>query len=148
MVDLPIHHIDSNVLLGRKKKEVKQARKYMKFAGEKYLVRISLPALGECLMEAMVVEDRYYEKILNFIRGHFQNKLIEPVSVNNSHAHIDEIRSLDNRTTGIDHLIFACAIEDKANNFITTDKNLLENHKLEDKYDIKIRHPKDTPNFT
>lgn len=145
---LPVHHVDSCVLLPDTREEVKISRRYMKFAGEKYLVKVSIPALGECLMHILEIESSEKRHELFDFVIELKRYLQDISSIKNSHRHIRNIAKLDNRIGEMDRLIFACAVEDKADFFITTDNSFLRSHKLSNGYKIKIRHPKDAPRFS
>ena len=56
---------------------------------------------------------------------------------------MEEIYDIDKRLQPTDIQIVACAIEDNADNLITLDSNLVRNKAIEEKYGLKIWHPKD-----
>ena len=53
------------------------------------------------------------------------------------------IKKLDTRIEKTDREIVACAIEDKATALVILDKDLLHNERIENAFDIKIKHPKE-----
>ena len=53
------------------------------------------------------------------------------------------IREIDTRLDPIDSEIIACAIEDGAKIIVTLDKKMINNKRLEEEFNIMIRHPRD-----
>ncbi len=144
---LQLHHIDSCILLPAPREILGYYRRYMKFSGKKYSVKISIPALGECLMFALKKERSKYEDIIKSIRDITDAGELDICEVKQSHKKIDDILGIDSRLDPTDCSIFACAVDDNANKFITTDKKFLGNSKLENAFNISIHHPNDAPEF-
>ena len=119
-------------------------RKYLQRVGYNYKGVVSFPVLGELMSTVLSLDDynemhTMLEIISGFIRtrriGQYSQKSIEDISIS--------IHHIDPRIDDLDREILACAIEDKAVVFVTLDKKLLDNQKLENSFDIKIKHPKD-----
>ncbi|MCK4730531.1 MAG: PIN domain-containing protein [Candidatus Aenigmarchaeota archaeon] len=141
----PLHHIDTCIIIGSTK-ETKlgfYCKKYLKLIGYKYRGCFSLPVMGELLIKTHITVKEEIEKELFFrwmsefinYRGvsfYTLKNLILP----------HELTTIDKRVNGTDALILACAVEEKAV-LVTLDKDLLNNKKIEGKYKIKIRHPKE-----
>lgn len=142
---LPLHHIDTSVILEPETtKTGRDCKRYLNKVGYKYRAKFSLPMLGELFYDILELEDpndRY--TALDFINSLVDAKQIEFSSVPKTERISQRIREVDEQIDPLDRLIFACAIADKAKNFVTLDSKFLKNKKLETEFKIKISHPKD-----
>jgi len=141
----PKHHIDTCVIIGSTK-ETKlglYCKEYLKLIGYKYRGCFSLPMMGELLIKTHITIKEEIEKELFFrwmsefikyrrISFYTPKNLILP----------HELTKIDERVKETDALILASAIEDKAT-LVTLDNELLHNKKIEEQYNIKIKHPKE-----
>jgi predicted nucleic acid-binding protein len=142
---LPLHHIDTSILLEPDNTpDGIAAKRYQERLGKLYRGVLSLPVLGELMLTILSLGD--LEKRLDFLEllnsrvkvrrmNYYTSLGIESLS--------KEISALDARVHGADKEILACAIEHKAHALVTLDGKLIRNEALERKFGIRIRHPKD-----
>lgn len=109
--------------------------------------KLSIPVLGELLLYILKeLKDKKEQYILlDLILGLVKEREIKIVSVENVEETIMKIKVIDSRIEPMDRLNLACAAADGADTFVTMDKNLVNNEKLEKELNIKIIHPKEVP---
>ena len=78
---------------------------------------------------------------MDVVSGLITTRKIGFYTQKNIHEIARKVQDLDTRITPTDVEIIACAIEHKAANLVTLDKNLIENHAVEKEFNIRIRHP-------
>lgn len=142
---LPLHHIDTSVIL--EPKDVSDniyRKKYLNLVGYKYRGRLSFPALGELFFKIQKLETfREQYEILDMITELIKKRRISFFSVPENEGINVRIKELDRRVDKTDRLILASAIEDGATFFVTLDSKLVDNMILEKEFGISIKHPKD-----
>lgn len=141
---LPIHHIDTSVILEPKGTESGfYCQKYMNLVGYKYRGKFSLVVLGEILLKVQkfgTFVERYdfLDTLFNLIK----KRNISFYSVPENENIISKIKEADRRIQRADRTILASAVEDKAAVLVTLDSKLVDNTNLEKEFGIKIKHPK------
>ena len=112
-LSLPLHHIDTSVLIEPEKTEDgKYCRKYLQLIGYKYKWVLSFPVLSEIL------------GVLRFIAHLRKYKKVVFYSPKKVFAIAEELSSLDRRLQPVDMNIIATAIEHKAANLVTLDRQV------------------------
>jgi predicted nucleic acid-binding protein len=111
--------------------------------GYKYRGCFSLPVLGEFLMKILTevksdikkeIGFRYFYELVRDKKLKFY--ILKNLSLSN------RIIEIDSRIESTDASIVACAIEDNSI-LVTLDNDLLHNKKIEEQYNVKIKHPKE-----
>ncbi|MBU5537240.1 MAG: PIN domain-containing protein [Candidatus Aenigmatarchaeota archaeon] len=141
---LPVHHIDTSIILEKETTENgRYCKKYINIVGTKYRGIISLPVLSELFLSILRLEN-FSEQwdVLDLIKSILKEKKIAVYSPSNTFDIEARIANLDKRIQPLDRLILACASENNAL-LVTLDSNLLNNDKLENLLNIKIKHPKE-----
>lgn len=140
---LPLHHIDTSVILEPETtEEGRICRRYLKRVGKKYRGVISLPALGEILMDTLSLETIREKYIaLDLVDGIIAESEIAYYTPKTIGKLLLEIRELDTRIEPTDAEIFACSVEDGAKTFVTLDPKLIHNIRLEQMFGIEIKYP-------
>lgn len=140
---LPLHHVDSSIVLEPENTEDgKYCTKYFNLVGYKYRGKFCIPVLGEILLAiSFIKEETKQYDVLDVFLKLIKERKIEFVSVENVEEHMAKIKELDKRIEPIDRFNLACAISDKAKVFLTLDKKLIHNEKIEKEFGIKIMHP-------
>ncbi|MBI2542774.1 MAG: hypothetical protein HYW24_01160 [Candidatus Aenigmarchaeota archaeon] len=140
---LPQHHIDTSVILEPENTEEGRAcRRYLKRVGKKYRCVISLPVLGEILMDILSLETAREKYIaLDLVDGIIAESEIAYYTPKTIGKLLLEIEELDTRVEPTDIEIFACFVEDGAKTFVTLDSKLIHNMRLEQMFNIEIKHP-------
>lgn len=140
---LPLHHIDTSVILGSKDAEEERIRKrYIQKLGYNYNGKLSFPALGELFVKFLSLESVEEKDIFTQFMDHLKYKRrIEFYSPKRIGKLMEEIYELDKRLEPTDIQIIACAIEDKAVSLVTLDTSLINHISIKEKYGLYIEHP-------
>lgn len=141
----PLHHIDTSVLIEPEKTEDgKYCRKYLQLVGYKYRGVLSFPVLSELFVRVIGLEDDEDKlgviRFITYLRKYKKVTLYSPKKVA---AIMEELGSLDRRLQPIDMNIVASAIEHNALNLVTLDRQLIHHKSIEEKFGLKILHPKE-----
>lgn len=140
---LPLHHIDTSIILEEPTTEFgRMCRKYLQILNRNYRGKFSLPVLGELLLKILdrkTSHERYVT--LDIINEWMKNKNTGFYIPFNISETVNIIKNLDSRIKETDAHILACAIEDKALTFVTLDKELIHNQKIEEFFGISIMSP-------
>lgn len=142
---LPLHHIDTSVILEPDNTENgRYCRRYMQKVGYNYAGKFSFPVLSELFVTVLQTQN-YADKqdLLDVIDKIISARKIGFYSSEDICNIMENIKKIDTRIEKMDREITACAIEDKADVLVTLDKDLLHNRKIENIFDIKIKHPKE-----
>lgn len=142
---LPIHHIDTSVVIENPRTENGfYCKKYLNLVGLKFRGRFSIPMLGEYLLFALSLKS-YSDQIdaLEIVEGLVRKNRIEFSTTKNIDKIANEIAELDKRLETTDRLIVASVIVDNASKLVTLDRNLIHNQSLESNFKIRIAHPRD-----
>ncbi|MBI4896361.1 MAG: hypothetical protein HY832_02330 [Candidatus Aenigmarchaeota archaeon] len=142
---LPLHHIDTSIMLEPEKTESgRQCQKYLQRVGYNYRGRLSFPALSELFVSILRIEnsDNRYT-VFDLIAQIVHSRKIEFYAQKDTSGIIETIRTIDPRLTPLDREIVACAVEDQALVLATLDSELIHNQKIEQEFKIKIVHPKE-----
>lgn len=144
-LSLPLHHIDASVLIEPEKTDDgRYCRRYLQKVGYACRGKLSSPVLSELFMRLLAIEnydDRdSFLMILDHLRRKRKVDYYTPVHIAKV---IEDIEEIDNRLEPHDILIVACAIEDKARNLITLDRKLMHHKTIEERYGLRIAHPKE-----
>lgn len=146
LTKLPLIHLDTSILLESEKTEDGYyCKKLLNILGTKYRSGLSLVALGELYLDILGLEN-YSERedAVEFVHNLLKRKKIEYGIITKATDKVaTKIEGIDSRIDQADRLLLACASEDGADYFVTLDKKLIGNGKLEKELNIKIRHPKD-----
>lgn len=140
---LPLHHIDTSIILQEPTTELgRMCRKYLQILDRNYRGKFSLPVLGELLLKVLDRETSHERYVtLDIINEWVKNKKIGfyiPFDISET---VDIIKNLDPRIKETDAHILACAIEDNALTFVTLDKELAHNQKIEEFFGISLLFP-------
>ena len=142
---LHLHHIDSSIIIEPEKTiDGKICRKYLQKIGYNYRGKFSSPVLSELFMRLLSIES--YEDRDSFLRiiDHLVKKrkvdYYTPIRIGKLS---EDIKEIDSRLEPHDIQIVACAIEDDAKNLITLDQKLIHNQSIEERYNLRISHPKE-----
>lgn len=142
---LPLHHIDTSVILEEEKTENGfYCKKYLNLVGYKYRGVISFPVLSELMYKILSLTDRsaqydLLDEILSFIKS----KQIGIQGVKNTENIVVRIKETDKAITPNDSLIIASAVAHKSTVLVTIDARLIRNRSIEKEFKIRIMHPKD-----
>ena len=117
---------------------------------ERYLARsgylfngyVSLPVYGEFLSK-IIDEKKSFDMLLIFGSTLRERKIKYYTPRDKAFEIYKEIRKMDPRIGYTDAFILACAIEQRHSTFVTVDKDLVGNERIEKKYKINIYHPAD-----
>ncbi len=144
-VALPLHHIDTSVILEDPKSvDGKYCIKYLQKIGYNYKGIFSAPVLSELFLSILLLESNAKRHAsLDVITDLIGTRKIGFYTPKNIHDILRKIKDLDARITPTDVEIIACAVEHKAANLVTLDRILIENVPMERAFRIRIRHPKD-----
>ncbi len=141
---LPLVHIDTSIILEKETTEDGYyCKKFLNMLGYRYRGKFSMPMLSEILLRIIRLDDsteRY--KTLDMIYMLIKEKKIDLCSVKGTEDNVIKIKEVDYSISPSDRLIVACAVIDNAT-LVTLDKRLIKNKALEERFGIKIRHPKD-----
>lgn len=142
---LPLHHLDTSIVLGSLNYEEKTIRnRYIHKLGYNYRGIISFPVLSELFVKFLSLGNVEEEDVFRQFIAHLRVKQqIEFYSAKRIGKLMEELHDLDSRLEPTDIQIIACAIEDKADVLVTLDKNLIDHKYIQEKYGLKISHPKD-----
>lgn len=140
---LPLHHIDTSVILEPPTTEVgRVCRKYLQLLTTRYRSKLSFPVIGELLIKVLQTENTHARyAALDSIMDLLKDRKISIYVPEEIGELIQKIRKLDTRIIEIDAHIVACAVEDKALTLATLDKELLHNDKIEKEFNLEIKHP-------
>lgn len=146
MENLPLHHIDACVFfeLIKEGEDAKTCKRYLNKVGNTYRGKIAIHSFGEVMMGVRLkITDRLLrEEASSFIMDLLDSRKIGFYSPQfRAFRIVDEINHLDSRVEVADALHIATAIEEKADVFVTLDENLINNHAIQNKFQLKIRHP-------
>jgi len=144
-LSLPLHHIDTSVLIEPEKTEDgRYCRKYLQKISYNYRGILSFPVLSELFVKIEELDnDEDKLGVLRFITHLRKYKKIGFYSPKRVLDIMEELNSLDNRLEPIDANIIASAIENKAMNLVTLDRQLIHHKSVEERFGIKISHPKE-----
>jgi len=141
---LPLHHIDTSVLLEEvTSEEGFHCKKYLNIVGYKYRGIISFPVLSELFFK--ILNLLTYGKQLDtfdLINSIIKEKRISFYSPKDISEIEKRIKEIDITLDSLDRQILACAIENKVT-LVTIDSRLLRNEKIQKEFGIKIKHPKE-----
>ena len=142
---LEMHHIDTSVIIETDKTpDGRCCRKYLQLTGYKYLGKFSSITMSELFMtlfEFNETEDRLsFIRFLEYLRNRRKVDFYTPQRIGRL---LEEIAELDTRLEPHDIMIIACAIEDGASRLVTLDKKLIHHVSIENKYKLKIVHPRE-----
>lgn len=140
---LPLHHIDTSVILEPEKTENGRAcRRYLQKVGYNFRGKISFSILGEIMLNIMSLED-YSEQhnALDLFQKFIKVREVGLCVQKRTEETIRRIREVDARIDRIDAEILACAVEDEAQVLVTLDTKLIHNSRIENEFGIDIRHP-------
>ena len=140
---LPLHHIDTSVILEPPNTEDgRYCKRYLQRVGYNYKGKISFPSLSEIIISILSL-DNYNDRqdTMETIFQLVKTRDIEFYAPKNIAKILLRIIELDKRIEPTDMEIVSCTIEDKADMLITLDKKLIGNQKLEKEFNIKISHP-------
>ena len=142
---LPLHHINTDVILESHDTENGRAcARYLQLAGYKYRSKLSFPVLSEIFLKFLLVGMREKREIIVEIMDNLRKKRkIDYYSPRKIGRLMEEIHELDKRLEPTDIQVIACAIEDKAASLVTIDNKLIGHKLIEERYGLKIVHPKD-----
>lgn len=141
---LPLHHIDTSIFLESHDTEIgRLCQKYFQRVGYNYHGQAPTPVLAE-LMLAVLQTQKYDDRqdLVEWLTDTFRVRSIDSYVPSNIGARIEEVRRFDRRLHPTDMQIVACAIEAKAT-LITIDSDLLQSHKLQEHFGLRIMHPKE-----
>src|SRR3989344_1004441 len=142
---LPLHHIDTSIILEPEKTQNGRfCKKYLQILGYNYRGRLSLPVMGELFIKINSLEDIQdrqlaFEIITDLIKARKIDFYV-PESIGDL---IQKIMNLDTRIKPTDAEILACSIEDNAKTLVTLDQVLINNKIIEQNFKIRINHPKE-----
>jgi|SRR3989344_1926408 len=144
-VILPLHHIDTSVILGSENAEEENIRKkYIQKLGYNYRGVASFPVLSELFVKFLLLRAMEERDVFTQFMDHLRDRRkIEFYSPRRIGKLTEEIYDLDKRLEPTDIQIIACTIENKADVLVTLDKNLIDHKIIKEKYGLKIAHPKD-----
>ena len=145
---LPLHHIDTNILVEALKdtKLGNQCVDYLNRVGYNYRGVLSVSVLGEY---SMITYENLKEITDLEVAFDFVARLVKRRKVTfcgtsfECYSIISKIKEGDTHIEPADALHIAAAIIDKANAFVTFDSALLNSRKIESEFKIKIMHPND-----
>lgn len=142
---LPLHHIDTSVLIEPEKTEDgKYCRKYLQKLGYSHRGVLSFPVLSELFVKIISLEDDEDKlDMLRFITHLIKYKKVIFYSPKKVIGIMQEMTSIDDRLQPIDLNIVASAIEHKAMNLVTLDRQLIHHKFTEERFGLKILHPKE-----
>ncbi|MBI2076487.1 MAG: type II toxin-antitoxin system VapC family toxin [Candidatus Aenigmarchaeota archaeon] len=142
---LPLHHIDTSVLIEPEKTEDgRYCRKYLQKIGYNYRGTLSFPVLSELFLKIVGLEVEEEKLIiLRFIAYLRKYKHVTFYSPKKIADILKDLNGLDNRLGPIDTNIIAASIEHKARNLVTLDKQLVHHKSVEEKFGLTISHPKE-----
>ena len=140
----PKHHIDTGVIIEATKETNISTfcENYLKLIGCKYRGCFSIPMLGELFLKTYgdikdeVERELFFRWVFEFV----EHKNVSFYSLRDLSLPF-ELTKIDGRVKGIDALILASAIKDKAT-LITLDTDLLKSEEIKRKYKVKILTPK------
>ncbi len=140
-----MHHIDTSIVLGSLDYEEKMIRnKYIHKLGYNYRGMLSFPVLSELFVKFLSLKNVEEEDLFRQIIDHLRVKRkVEFYSAKRIGKLMEELYDLDSRLEPTDIQIVACAIEGKADVLVTLDKNLINHKSIQEKYELKICHPKE-----
>ncbi len=146
---LPSHYIDTSVILGAFLEDEEfrdECKNYLNRVGYKYRGFLPVSVTGEVFMIVNGRVDKELDRELFFA---FFDKLIRKRKIEfigadfEVYGKVQEIRDIHYKIEPLDALHLATAITHKANVFVTLDRKLLHNQKIENKFNISILHPKE-----
>lgn len=142
---LPLHHIDTSIILGSSNFEEERVRdKYIQKLAYNYRGKLSFPVLSELFVKFLSLETIEERDVFRQFMDHLLvRREIEFYSPKRIGKIMEELHDMDKRLEPTDIQIVACAIEDKADVLVTLDKNLINHKTIKEKYDLTIAHPKD-----
>ena len=142
---LPVHHINTDVILEPHDTDNGRAcARYLQLVGYNYRGRLSFPVLSEIFLKFLLVSMREKREIIVEIMDNLRKKRkIDYYSPRKIGRLMEEIYELDKRLEPTDVQVIACAIEDKAINLVTIDTKLIDHKSIEERYGLKIAHPRD-----
>ncbi|PKP58711.1 MAG: hypothetical protein CVT88_06865 [Candidatus Altiarchaeales archaeon HGW-Altiarchaeales-1] len=152
--NLPLHHIDACVVIEALilfGDDHVSCERYLNKIGYKYRVAISISALGEIFMYLIKKIEKGIDREMTFIFLSkvfaFVRKLMDEGKITFSspqfetYSIVEKIKTVESRAEPMDALNLATAIAENANIFVTLDKDLAGNKRIELDFEIKIKHP-------
>ncbi|MBI2583969.1 MAG: PIN domain-containing protein [Candidatus Aenigmarchaeota archaeon] len=145
---MPLHFIDTGILFEANKDTGlgNQCSDYLNRVGYKYRGIAPLSVIGEFFMVTFRDVEKSEERHLLFS---FMDNLIKRRKIrfsalrHDSIRLVDGIKETDSRVEDTDAIHLANCIQDNGDTFVTFDKKLLENVRLENEFKVKIIHPGD-----
>ncbi len=139
--DLPLHHIDSSILMEHPRSEKgKMCIKYLERCGKEFRAKISMVALGEIMTKALGLENEKMNEFFILLKDLMVASKIGVYVVEYPKVFtiaLDDVEEQDGRLGHTDKLIIACAIADTdvPYRLITLDDKMIkskvtENHRL------------------
>ncbi len=143
-LSLPLQHIDTSILIEPEKTEDgRYCMKYLQLVGYKYRCVLSFPVLSEIFVKLIDLEDDEDRlgvvRFIAHLRKYKKVAFYSPKKV----SIVEELNSLDHRLEPIDASIVAAAIEHKVVNLVTLDRRLIHHKSIEEKFGLRISHPKE-----
>lgn len=141
----PLHHIDTSIIVESEKTiDGRFCRRYIQKLNYNYRGVFSSPVMGELLLTMIrFKEDTKRHTFLDVVSDIIYVRQIEFYTPINIHDVAARIKEIDTRLDPTDVDIVACAIENKADNLVTLDRNLIGNKAIEAEFRLRITHPKD-----
>lgn len=164
---LPVYHIDTYVLLPSNDEQNIIARRVMKGAESKYILKVSVLALGECLLK-ILTDNRFKEDImeddgvrrsrpLTRIEELIEEDIVQICSPRDDwHQYIEGIKGCGDNQLRYKHptdiSLISIAMTEEANGFITADRDILRSRNLKSYVagvcpGLEILDAEDAPNF-
>ena len=144
-LSLPLHHIDTSVLIEPEKTDDgRYCRKYLQKIGYSYRGVLSFPILSELFVKIIGLEDDDDKlAVLRFISHLRKYKMVGIYSPKSIFGIVEEINTIDKRLEPVDISMVASAIEHRAMNVVTLDRQLINHKHIEERFGLKIMHPKE-----
>ena len=139
---LPLHHIDTSILLEPiSTEDGRICKRYLQKVGYNYRGTVSLHVLGEVTLKIMLLKDMEKRNVaFGLLADVIDARNIGYFTPRNLKLAYD-VLEVDARLSPTDAAIIACAVEDRVSNLITIDKKLIHNISIEKNFRIRISHP-------
>ena len=130
------------VLVGKKSERKGECERFLRKIGNVYDGMVSVSVLGEYVYIACTKEKHQAERLLEFLSNAIIPSNTQITFPNKDTMKIfDNLNEIDDRIEFMDALHLACAINHKADYFVTLETRNFSKE-IEKKYLIKIREPK------
>lgn len=146
---MPSHHIDTSIFIGSflEDEEFKdECKNYLDKVGYRYRGHLSVSVTGELfvILTERISEQSEREFFFTFFDNLVRKRRIAYISPNfDVYQKIAEVRAVCYDLEPLDALHLATAIVQGADTFVTLDRGLINDGKLQATFKIKIVHPKD-----